>query len=231
MKRRAVLSAIALSVQNGAAAQDQQKRGPAAGRRGGGRTSALAGKYPPLAKDEGEKRILAVLDEMDTKGKTYLSVPASDGRWLRVLTESGNAKHVVEVGTSTGYSGLWFSLALRNTGGKLTTFELDPGRAETAKGHFRQAGVDNLITVVVGDAHTNVRAFKEMVDVVFIDADKEGYVDYLQQLLPRVRPGGLMLAHNVGMSAPYVEAVASNPQLETVFYMEGGELGVSLKKR
>jgi len=188
-------------------------------------------KYPPLAKDEAEKKILAVLDEMDAKGKTYLSVPASDGRWLRVLTETAGAKHVVEVGTSTGYSGLWFAMALRATGGTLTTFELDPGRAETARGHFRQAGVDSLITVVVGDAHANVRNVKDMVDVVFIDADKEGYVDYLQQLLPRVRPGGLMLAHNIGMSAQYVQAVASNQQLETVFYMEGGELGVSLKKR
>ena len=65
-------------------------------------------------------------------GRIYLSVPVSDGRVLRLLTEAVGAKTVVEIGTSTGYSGLWFCLALQKTGGKLTTFEIDSGRAATA---------------------------------------------------------------------------------------------------
>jgi predicted O-methyltransferase YrrM len=186
---------------------------------------------PPLAKSEREKRILDVLDEARRSGDVYLQVPVTDGRMLRVLTEGAGAKSVVEVGTSTGYSGLWFCLALQSTGGKLTTFELDHGRATRARKHFEQAGVDGMVTIVEGNAHQNVTQVKGPVDVVFIDADKEGYVDYLKKLLPAVRPGGLILAHNVEMVPDYVNAVTANPELETVFYMEGGGLAITLKKR
>ena len=71
---------------------------------------------------------------------------------------------------------------------------------------------------------------KGPVDVVFIDADKDGYMDYLQEILPLVRPGGLILAHNVGMVPDYVKAVTTSADLETIFYMEGGGLAVTLKK-
>ena len=97
---------------------------------GYGLLGQAAGKRP-LAKNDAEARILVVIEEMARAKKTYLSVPNSDGRWLRLLTEAVGAQHVVEVGTSTGYSGLWFALALQNTGGKLTTFEIDSSRAQT----------------------------------------------------------------------------------------------------
>jgi predicted O-methyltransferase YrrM len=153
---------------------------------------------------------------------------------LRLLTEAVGAKSVVEIGTSTGYSGLWFSLALEKTGGKLTTFEIAGERAAMARKHFQQAGVDRMITVVEGDAHEKIKALKGPVDVVFIDADKEGYIDYLDKLLPLVRPGGLILAHNVNPSMAgdgYVRQVTSNPDLDTVFYLDGAGLSITLKKR
>ena len=87
-----------------------------------------------------------------------------------------------------------------------------------------------MVTVVEGDAHEQVAKIKGPVDVVFIDADKDGYVDYLNKLLPKVRPGGLILAHNLEMVPAYVKAVTSNPQLETIFYREGAGLVVTLKK-
>ena len=185
----------------------------------------------PVAKSEAEKRILGILDEARRSGDVYLEVPIADGRMLRLLTEAVNARNVAEVGTSTGYSGLWLCLALQPTGGKLTTFELDHGRAAEARKHFQQAGVDRIVTVIEGDAHENIRGLKEPIDVAFIDADKEGYTDYLNKLLPLVRPGGLILAHNIDTAPDYVRAVTTNPDLETVFYREGGGLGVTLKKR
>lgn len=142
---------------------------------------------PPSAKTETEKRILATLDDIVKSHQTYLSVPVADGRMLRLLTEAVGAKSVVEIGTSTGYSGIWFCLALQKTGGKLTTFEIDPDRATMAREHFKEAGVDGLVTIVQGDAHQTVTRLKEPIDVVFIDADKEGYVDYLNKVLPLVR--------------------------------------------
>jgi caffeoyl-CoA O-methyltransferase len=186
---------------------------------------------PPTAKSEAEKRILAVLEQARASGDVYLEVPVVDGRMLRVLTEGANAKQVVEFGTSTGYSGLWLCLALQGTGGKLMTFELDAGRAARARKHFEQAGVEKMVTVVEGDAHANVGQIKGPVDVVFIDAEKQGYVEYLKAVLPLVRPGGYILAHNIEMVPDYVKAVTTDPNLETVFFMSGNGLGITLKKR
>jgi len=174
--------------------------------------------------------ILGVLDDIQANQR-YLNVPAQDGRLLRILTESMNAKHVVEIGTSTGYSGVWFGMALRKTGGKLTTFEIDPGRAATARANFKRAGMDGFVTVVEGDAHKEVKNVKGPVDILFLDADKEGYIDYLNQLLPLVRPGGLVIAHNItpGMADPeFMKAITTNPNMETI--VRSG-VSLSLKKQ
>jgi caffeoyl-CoA O-methyltransferase len=168
---------------------------------------------------------------MESAGKTYLSVSAEDGRMLRIFTEAANAKHVVEIGTSTGYSSLWICLALQSTGGRLTTFEIDRGRAELARDHFRKADVAQLVTVIEGDAHQNIARLAAPIDLVFIDADKEGYLDYLNKLLPLVRPGGLILADNISQAPDYVNAVSTNPELETLYGSDGEELSISLKKR
>jgi len=183
---------------------------------------------PPVPGTPAEKRILGVLDQMVAGRELYLAVDADNGRMLRLLAETAGAKNVVEIGTSTGYSGLWISLALQNTGGRLKTFEIDPGRAEEARKHFAQAGVDGLVEVVVGDAHENVKRLEDPIDLLFLDADKEGYRSYLQALLPLVRPGGLIAADNVAMAPDYVKAVTTDPQLDTVFF---GRFAVTLKKR
>ena len=204
----------------------------AAGQRRGSRGVAPESEqYPPVPKTEAEKRILATINDAAKANELYLNVPAADGRMLRLLTEAVDAKNVVEIGTSTGISGLWLCMALEKTGGKLTTFEFDPGRAETARTHFKKAGVDEIVKIVQGDAHKNVGSLRGPVDVAFIDADKEGYIDYLQKLLPLIRPGGLILAHNVDMVPEYVKAVTTNSDLETVFYMQGAGLAITLKKR
>ena len=203
--------------------------GVALGQRRFGQSSATSSL--PAANSEMEKKVLSIIDEVQRTGGTYLSVDVSDGRMLRLLTEAADAKNVVEIGTSTGFSGLWLCLALQRTGGKLTTFEYDAGRAATARSNFKKAGVDQVATVVQGDAHQTISQLKSPIDVLFIDADKEGYTDYLNKLLPLVRPGGLILAHNVGSSDAYVRAVTSNPALETLFYSAGGGLGITLKKR
>jgi predicted O-methyltransferase YrrM len=187
--------------------------------------------HPTLPKSESEKRILSTISEAVKAKELYANVPATDGRMLRMLVEAVNARNVIEIGTSTGISGMWFSIALEKTGGHLTTFELDHARAEFARAHFKKAGVDNLVTIVEGDAHQNITRLKNPIDVLFIDAEKDGYIDYLHKLLPLVRPGGLILAHNANMVADYVKLVTSDPNLETAFYMEGNQLAVTLKKR
>lgn len=190
---------------------------------------------PPVARDDHEAKILAILDDIDQHRSGTMSVPRDDGRMLRVLTEAAGARNVVELGTSNGYSGLWFCLALEKTKGHLTTFDIDQERSEKARANFRRAGVESLVTQVLGDAHEEVTRLKDPIDVLFIDADKEGYLDYLTKLLPLVRPGGLILSHNMASPYPdarYVKAITTNPELETLFVnMHDQGLGVSLKKR
>ena len=189
-----------------------------------------------LPKDDAEKKILDVLTEMaQHRTPGAANVPPGDGRILRLLTESIGAKHVVELGTSTGFSGTWFCLALRKTDGKLTTFEIDPGRAAEARRNFQKAGLAELVTLVEGDAHEKVKEVKGPVDLVFLDADKIGYLDYLEKLLPLVRPGGLIVAHNMNehqADPRYVKAITTNPNLESVFLnLETSGIGVTMKKR
>lgn len=190
----------------------------------------------PKAADQDEAKILALLADLDkNQRRGDMNVPVEDGRLLRLLTESIGAKHVVEIGTSNGYSGIWFCLALRKTDGKLTTYDIDPGRSKLARENFKRAGVDGQVTMILGDAHKEVVKLKEPIDVLFLDADKAGYLDYLQKLLPLVRPGGLIIAHNMTQQLAdprYVHAVTTNPALETQFlHMKGGGVGVTMKKR
>ncbi len=183
---------------------------------------------PSIAATPAEGKILSVLDRMAKNRELFFAIDADNGRMLRLLAESIGAKNAVEIGTSTGYSGLWTLLGLRGTGGRLTTFEIDPARADQARRHFREAGVDAQVTVVVGDAHENVKQLNEPIDLVFLDADKEGYASYLKTLLPLVRAGGLIAADNIGSAPDYAKAVTTDPRLDTVFF---GRFAVTMKKR
>ncbi len=184
---------------------------------------------PPVPKDDNEKKILGILEDI-LERQRFRNVPPQDGRLLRILTESMNAKNVVEIGTSTGYSGIWFGMALQKTGGKLTTFEIDAGRAATARANFKRAGMADIITIVEGDAHNEVKKLEDTIDILFLDADKEGYIDYLNKLLPLVRPGGLIISHNINLrmvDPKYMEAITTNPNLETIVRTE---VSLTLKK-
>jgi predicted O-methyltransferase YrrM len=219
---------LVLAIVQSLTAQPPGGRG-SGGRPGRGFASSL--QQSPVPANEQEKNILSVLDDMNAnQSQGMMNVPPTDGRLLRLFTEAAGAKHVVEIGTSNGYSGIWFCLALRTTGGKLTTHEIDARRASLARENFKRAGVDKLVTLVEGNAHEKVMNLKEPIDILFLDADKEGYIDYLNRLLPLVRQGGLILAHNTDSTGPdFIKAITTDPNLETVFQVQG--LSVTLKKR
>ena len=189
---------------------------------------------PPLAKNDGEKQALAALGEM-TKGKWYLNVTTREGRVLRQLTEALGAKRVVEIGTSSGYSTIWLAMGVRAAGGKVFTHEIDPEKVKIAGENFKKAGVGDLITIIEGDAHETIKQHKEPIDILFLDAEKKGYVDYLEKLLPLIRPGGLILGHDMHRPMPdprYMEAITGNPDLDTSFIMmESYGISMTLKKR
>lgn len=227
-------AACLILVPGQAQAQPQPRPGGFGGGRGGVPSEAFT--VQTLPKDDKEASILAVLKDISqNQRRGTMIVPENDGRILRLLVETTGAKHVAEFGTSVGYSGIWICLGLRGTEGKLTTFEIDEGRAAIARENFKRAGVESMVTLVMGDAHENVTKLEGPIDMAFLDADKEGYVDYLQKLLPKLRPGGLIVAHNINprqADPAYLKAITTDPNLETVFLnLDSSGISVTTKKR
>ena len=126
-----------------------------------------------------------------------LNVPESDGRLLYDLVLRHDFRRALEIGTSTGHSGIWIAWALSKTGGRLVTLEIDPRRHREAVANFREAGLADYVDARLGDAHQIVQTLAGPFDFVFSDADKEWYTNYFVALWPKMPPGGCFTAHNV----------------------------------
>jgi caffeoyl-CoA O-methyltransferase len=139
-----------------------------------------------------------------------MNVPESDGRALHDLIIERKYTRVLEIGTSTGRSGIWMAWALSRTAGRLTTIEIDEGRFKQAVRNFEDAGLAQFITARLGDAHKLVPSLLGPFDMVFIDADKDWYTNYARSVLPKLVLGGALAAHDVtrakwpGMTSPVV---------------------------
>lgn len=146
-----------------------------------------------------------------------IGVPRCDGEFLNLIVHVTAAKHVLEVGTYRGYSGVWIGLGLEQTGGRLTTIDIDPERVKEARGNFEKAGLADRITGLQGDAHQVVKTVEGPFDLVFLDADKGNEIDYFNSVFPKLRPGGFLLVHNAIMSKkamqPYFDMVSKHPQM------------------
>lgn len=143
-------------------------------------------------------------------GMPDIQVAALDARHLEVLTRACGARRAVEVGTLAGYSGVAIARGL-TPDGRLDSFELEPAHARVAEETFRHAGVADRVRVHVGPALVGLRALEAdgLVDLVFIDADKEGYPQYLDWAARNLRPGGVLLADNSFMFGQLVDGHAS----------------------
>lgn len=130
-------------------------------------------------------------------GAATMSIGEDQGRLMRLLVELIGGRNVVEVGTFTGTSALWLARGV-GPAGSVTCFEVDPKVIEVARTAWREAGVEERITVVLGPALDGLRALPadRSIDLAFIDADKGSYRAYAEELLERIRPGGLLLVDN-----------------------------------
>ena len=167
------------------------------------------------------ERLRRLLSEMDAKGAQFWSVPRRDGEVLHFLVKATRARSVLEVGTSHGYSAIWIGLGLEETGGRLTTIEIDPGRHDLARRYVSEAGLARRITLIKGDAHAVVATLDGPFDLVFLDADKEGQVDYFRKVYPgKLAPGGILAVHNAirqaGSMRDYLDLVRRHPDFDTV---------------
>lgn len=196
---------------------------------------------PPSPKLEGQEtspadaQALARLDWMPRNQTGMLNVNASEGAFLRDQVIKVKAKHALEVGTSNGYSSIWIAMGLRQTGGHLTTLEIDDRKVTLATENFRVAGVDSLITLRPGDALKTLPTLEGPFEFVFIDAGKGDYVTYLDMVLPKMPAGGVIVAHNVtdlrSQLLDFIERVKTDPRLKTTFVNPGpGGFSVSTKQ-
>lgn len=128
-------------------------------------------------------------------GKSMWNVSPQDGRLLQMLVRMSGAKNVLEIGTSNGVSAIWMALGLEQRGGKLTTLEIDPARARLARENFIEAGVNERIELVEGDAVKILPTLTGVYDMVFIDAAKSEYKEYLDLIYSRIVKGGVIVAH------------------------------------
>ena len=181
-------------------------------------------------------RVKKILDEMESKIGRYWSTPRKDAEFLHLMVKATRAVNVLEVGTSQGYSAIWMGLALEETGGRLTTIEIDTGRHGVARKNVQDAGLAGRITLIRGDAHREIALLKGPFDFVFLDADKDGQMDYFKKLYPKkLAPGGMLAVHNAiseaGDMKDYTETIRRLPDFDTVIVSTTMGDGISLSYR
>jgi len=180
--------------------------------------------------------VMRLLDSIKAADSGQLSISEEDGRFLRVLVATANAKHALEIGGAHGYSAIWIGLALRETGGRLTTIEFDAGRAATAAANIKRAGLADVVTGVPGDAFKEIPKLPGTFDFVFLDAWKPDYQRFFELVFPRLAARGLFLAHNVvnkqGEMRDFLQTIEHHPSLATSIVRPGSEgMSVSVRLR
>ena len=153
------------------------------------------------------------------------------GMFYNIMLKSINAKKILEIGMSVGYSGLWFADAVMSStqsDGQIITIDREKFKIDQATQNFDEAGVSSLIKIREGEARKILHEIKEefgenYFDFIFIDADKESYIEYFDLCLPLVRKGGIIGADNIlfperfnEMMADYLSHVRSNPNVQSV---------------
>jgi predicted O-methyltransferase YrrM len=185
-----------------------------------------------------DEKVKTFLDKMRNRWHDW-NVPEADGKILYDIIVQNQYKRALEVGTSTGHSAVWIAWALSRTGGKLITIEIDEDRYKQALANFKEAGLNDFIEARNADAHELVNNLPGPFDFVFIDADKDWYINYAKALIPKIEPGGCLAAHNVQERASaygggyvsdtdrYLQYMRDRPDFETRVH-PGSRAGIAM---
>jgi len=191
-----------------------------------------------------DSALTALLDELARFGddndareteraRRMLNITPETGRLLWILARSARATRILEVGTSNGYSTIWLADAARATGGRVTTLELNPAKVKLARENLARAGLADRVEVLEGRAVDSLGTRPGPFDLVFLDADRGSYLTYLELVVPRLVPGGLLVADNVSSHAQelhdYLARVKSHPALLSVTVPVGKGEEISFK--
>ena len=183
-------------------------------------------------------QILAAIDELDALRKTrddHWQIPRVEGELLHQIALAANAQVIVEVGTSYGFSALFWGAALKQTGGRLHTIDISEKKFDASKRTFAAAGLADVITNHLGDAKQVLELIAGPLDLAFIDADKPRCRDYFDMLWPNVRPGGAILTDNATTHrtelADYIKYVRSLRDASSAEVAVGNGIEWTIKRR
>jgi len=145
-------------------------------------------------------KFLEELDASDRLNNTprmqhLRQIPPETGKFLALLAAGAPKGTMIEIGTSAGYSTLWLSLACEQSRRQITTFEILPEKVKLARETFREAGVEKTVQLIEGDAREFFSQFRDIA-FCFLDAEKEVYADCYEAIIPKLVPGGLLVADN-----------------------------------
>ncbi len=148
-----------------------------------------------------------------------INVSAAQGRFLHLFARAIGARQVLEIGTLGGYSTIWLARALP-AGGQVVTLEVDPKHADVARANFARAGLTDAIDLRLGPALDTlpalVAAGRGPFDLVFIDAHKPEYADYLTWALQLSRPGTVLIADNIVRDGAVADGASSDVNVQGV---------------
>lgn len=174
-----------------------------------------------------------LLAELEATADAYWNISRENAVFLSSLLKAMGAKRVLEVGTSNGYSTLWFAEAVGESG-EVVTLEFDAGRAALARENFAKAGLAERITLIQGDACETLKTLTGPFDFVFLDAEKPEYAQYLRLAVPLTRPNGLIVGDDTISLAEhmpeYLALAFAHPELESVAVPIDDGIVVSRKK-
>jgi predicted O-methyltransferase YrrM len=171
------------------------------------------------------RAVMASLETVDAadrvdgtpKERRLRAIRPEVGELLVTLIVALGARTIVEVGTSAGYSTLWLAAGAERTGGRVTTFEVDPAKVALARTTFAGAGVEGIVELRHEDGAAGLASFAGRADLVFLDAEKGDYQGALDPAISALRPGGLLVADNLisheADLAPFREAALADPRL------------------
>jgi caffeoyl-CoA O-methyltransferase len=168
-----------------------------------------------------------------------LAITADTGIFFSVLLKAIRARRILEVGTSAGFSTLWFADAIgKNRNTKIITIEMNPQKVEWALKNFKEAGFDKMIEIKQGLALDLLHNLKGKFDFVFLDADKENIIRYFDLVLPLVRIGGIIAADNMvypdhfrPVMRKYARHVHSKPNTQSITVPIGLGEEITIKLR
>lgn len=181
----------------------------------------LQQKYVDHLYAEEDDCLRAIRERLVSAGRWGVNIGANEGRILQLLVRLGNVKKVVELGTLFGYSGVWLARALP-ADGHLWTIERDHDAIRQARKGFEECGVADRVTILEGEAKDKLASLSDQApfDMIFIDANKSAYVEYLEWATRFVRPGGLIVADNTLLGG----GAAEETKPEALSQMQWGEM-------